>query len=450
MSEINTGKVTEITMPKLGESITEATILHWLVKPGDVVEKGQAILEVATDKVDSEVPAPVRGKILELSTAADEVVKIGQVLGRMQASDEAITETSKSKSDKAAAAPDPMPVSKTPTKSAAPKKKASPSVVSGGQSYTIPGRNDNSFFSPLVREIAKDYHISYEELARIPASGKDGRIRKSDIFKYLEEGRPAQFVQTMPAPEPTGFQIPDLKFDFGKGKMVEMNRMGRMIADHMVFSKINSPHVTAYVEADMTNMVTWRDQNKVEFQKKYDERLTFTPLFIQAITKAIQDFPMINSTFDGRNIIVKEDINIGMAAALPDGNLIVPVVKNTGTKDLLTLAKEVNELAVKARENRLNTDDISGSTFTISNVGTFGSLMGTPIINQPEAAILATGIIKKRPEVIEYPDGDKIEIRQMMYLCLSFDHRFVGGHLAGSFLRRIADYFEGFDTKMKI
>jgi 2-oxoglutarate dehydrogenase E2 component (dihydrolipoamide succinyltransferase) len=326
-------------------------------------------------------------------------------------------------------------------------KKQNASTSNSSSSYTL-NANQNTFFSPLVVSIAKQHHISFEELARIPATGNDGRLRKSDIFKYIEEGRPAQFAQ--PVPEASGFQIPNLKLDKGKGKIVEMDRMRQMIADHMVFSKHTSPHVTAYVEADLTDMVNWRNANKKAFQEKYGEKLTFTPLFVEAVAKAVKDFPMINVSVDGKNIIVKENINIGMATALPSGNLIVPVVKNADHKDLKTIAAEVNALAEKARNNKLKHDETSGSTFTISNVGTFGSLMGTPIINQPEVAILATGIIKKRAEVMEYEDGDKIEIRQMMYLSLSFDHRVVDGFLGGSFLRRVADYFEDFKADRKI
>lgn len=445
-----TNEITDIKIPKLGESIDEATIIHWLVEEGEGVEKGQAILEVATDKVDSEIPAPFHGKITEILAGADEVVKIGQVIGKMQISEEAPEGTRVEKVEKKseAAAPDPMP------SKSAPKRKAQPSQPTAGPTTEslLPGRSDNSFYSPLVRNIARENHISFEELARIPANGKDGRLRKSDIFRYLEEGRPAQFVQSTPIPEPqsTGFQIPDLKLDRGTGKIVELDRMGQMIAKHMVYSKIASPHVTAYVEADMTDMVNWRNANKIPFQEKYGQRLTFTPLFVQAVAKAIRDFPRLNSSIDGKNIILKEDINIGIGAALPNGNIIVPVIKKADQKDLPTLAKEVNELVDKARNNKLTVDDTSGGTFTISNVGTFGSLMGTPVINQPEAAILATGVIKKRAEVIEYEDGDKIEIRQMMYLCLSFDHSYIDGNLAGSVLRRMADYFEDYDSDTEI
>jgi 2-oxoglutarate dehydrogenase E2 component (dihydrolipoamide succinyltransferase) len=309
--------------------------------------------------------------------------------------------------------------------------------------------NSNTFFSPLIIKIAKEHHISFEELARIPATGNEGRLRKSDVFNYIEEGRPYKFAQAV-TQDPTAYRIPQLSFDKGKGKVVEMDRMRQMIADHMVYSKHTSPHVTAYVEADLTNMVNWRNKNKKAFQEKYGERLTFTPLFVEAVAKAVKDFPNINASVDGNNIIVKEDINIGMATALPSGNLIVPVVRNADTKDLKSLAENVNELAEKARDNKLGGDDIKGSTFTISNVGTFGSVMGTPIINQPEVAILALGIIKKRPEVIETEKGDEIAIRSMMYLSLSFDHRVVDGFLGGSFVRRVADYFEQFDINRKI
>ena len=275
------------------------------------------------------------------------------------------------------------------------------SAVEMSQSNSFSVSNTNTFFSPLIIKIAKEHHISFEELARIPATGHEGRLRKSDVFQYIEEGRPYKFAQPV-AQDPTAYRIPQLTFDKGKGKVIEMDRMRQMIADHMVYSKHTSPHVTAYVEADLTNMVNWRNANKKDFQDKYGERLTFTPLFVEAVAKAVKDFPNINASVDGNKIIVKEDINIGMATALPSGNLIVPVVRNADTKDLKSLAKDVNELAIKARENNLKADDIQGSTFTISNVGTFGSVMGTPIINQPEVAILALGIIKKRPEVISY------------------------------------------------
>lgn len=435
-------KEIEIKLPKMGESIEEGTIISWSVAVGDEVELDQTIVEVATDKVDSEVPSPHYGKITKILVAPDEVVEVGKTIALIEVSENSNGSTSTSKKFSTSASKD---SAKETSQTKVPKvsKKQTPST-SNSSSYTL-NANQNTFFSPLVVSIAKQHHISFEELARIPATGNDGRLRKSDIFKYIEEGRPAQFAQ--PVAEASGFQVPNLKLDKGKGKIVEMDRMRQMIADHMVFSKHTSPHVTAYVEADLTDMVNWRNANKKAFQEKYGEKLTFTPLFVEAVAKAVKDFPMINVSVDGKNIIVKKEINIGMATALPSGNLIVPVVKNADQKDLKTIAAEVNALAEKARNNKLKHDETSGSTFTISNVGTFGSLMGTPIINQPEVAILATGIIKKRAEVMEYEDGDKIEIRQMMYLSLSFDHRVVDGFLGGSFLRRVADYFEDFDVE---
>lgn len=432
----------ELKMPKMGESITEGTIINWLVNEGDSFEEGDIILEVATDKVDNEVPAPASGTIIKTIFQAKDVVPVGEVIAILEVSEtKKLKPKSKSKSNQTERIEQ-----KTDSK-AKESKTQYPTSNSISTSFSV--SNSNKFFSPLILKIAKEHHISFEELARIPATGNEGRLRKSDVFNYIEDGRPYKFAQPV-IQDPTAYRIPQLNFDKGKGKIIEMDRMRQMIADHMVYSKHTSPHVTAYVEADLTNMVNWRNANKAGFQKKYGERLTFTPLFVEAVAKAIKDFPNINASVDGNNIIVKENINIGMATALPSGNLIVPVVKNADTKDLKQLAANVNELANKARENKLAGDDIKGSTFTISNVGTFGSVMGTPIINQPEVAILALGIIKKRPEVIETAKGDEIAIRSMMYLSLSFDHRVVDGFLGGSFVRRVADYFEQFDVDRKI
>ncbi len=421
----------EFKMPRMGESITEAAIITWFKNIGDTIEIDEPLLEVATDKVDSEVASPVTGVVDRLFYKANDVIKIGEVIAIINTDGVA----SSSRSDRKEAK---RPVSKVKI-DAKPKAPAK-------QSFTV-DQNSNLFFSPLVISIAKENYISFDELARIPSSGKDGRLRKSDVMSYIANGRPFKIAQ--PEVDTSGFKIPDLKFDKGKGKIVEMDRMRQLISDHMVYSKHTSPHVTAYVEADLTNMVNWRNANKEAFQKMHGEKLTFTPLFIECVAKAISDFPMINSSLDGKRIIVKDEVNIGMATALPSGNLIVPVVKNADKKSLVDLAADTNLLARKSRENKLLANDTSGSTFTISNVGTFGSLMGTPIINQPEAAILATGIIKKRAEVIEKPDGDSIEVRQMMYLSLSFDHRIVDGYLAGSFLRGIADHMEQFDMERK-
>ena len=427
----------QLFMPKMGESIIEGTILNWLIGEGEPFDEGDILLEVATDKVDNEVPAPTAGVMKKHLFAVNSVVPVGDAIALFEVQEGETAETKKQ--------------SKVTDKRDKPEsnkksKRQTTAVSQYSDSLAFTTAQSNPFISPLVDRIAREHHISYEELARIPATGEAGRLRKSDIIRYLNEGRPYQFAQPIVQNDPDAYKIPKLNLDKGTGKIVEMDRMRQLIADHMVYSKHTSPHVTAYVEADLTELVKWRNANKQPFQEKHGEKLTFTPLFIEAVSKAIQDFPMINASVDGTNIIVKEDINIGMATALPSGNLIVPVVKNADTKELPALATDVNRLVNLARENKLSGDDIKGSTFTISNVGTFGSVMGTPIINQPEAAILATGIIKKRAEVMERPEGDTIEIRQMMYLSLSFDHRIVDGYLGGSFLRRIADHLEQFDT----
>ena len=416
---------TAFNMPKMGESITQGTILNWLVEEGAAFQEGDILVEIATDKVDNEVPAPGSGVMISHQAAVNDIVQVGQTIALLSLSNEVDTKT---------------PLKNVPQKDLIKSGKTTKKPVATKAILKV---NDNVFISPLVDSMARKHHISYQELACIKGSGLDGRLRKTDITSYIEAGRPFQFGQLESKNQ--GYSIPDLKFDKGSGKVIPMDRMREMIADHMVYSKHTSPHVTAYVEADLTNMVAWRNTNKVLFLKTHGEKLTFTPLFIEAVANAIKDFPMINASLDGKNIIVKQDINIGMATALPSGNLIVPVVKNADKKDLKTLAGAINELAQKSRSGNLKADDIKGGSFTISNVGTFGSLMGTPIINQPEAAILATGIIKKRAEVIEKLQGDTIEIRSMMYLSLSFDHRIVDGHLAGSFLKRIADNMEKFD-----
>ncbi|MDB3977196.1 2-oxo acid dehydrogenase subunit E2 [Flavobacteriaceae bacterium] len=422
---------TEFKMPKMGESITQGTILNWLVQEGESFQEGDILVEIATDKVDNEVPAPGSGVMISHKAGVNDTIEVGHTIAVVSLS----TQMASSKA----------PKNDSPKKDLTTSNRLNKNPLPTKGSFTV---KENVFISPLVDKMARLHHISYQELACITGSGLDGRLRKTDITNYLQQGRPFQFVQQERKNE--GYTIPDLKFDKGSGKIIPMDRMREMIADHMVYSKHTSPHVTAYVEADLTNMVAWRNTNKVLFEKTHGEKLTFTPLFIEAVANAIKDFPMINASLDGKNIIVKQDINIGMATALPTGNLIVPVVKNADKKDLKTLAGTINELAQKSRSGNLKAQDIKGGSFTISNVGTFGSLMGTPIINQPEAAILATGIIKKRAEVIEKPQGDTIEIRSMMYLSLSFDHRIVDGHLAGSFLKRIAQNMEAFDVNRSI
>lgn len=423
----------EFKMPKLGESITEAAIITWFKNVGDTIEQDEMLLEVATDKVDSEVPSTVSGVVEEILFKANEVIKIGDTIAII-------------KTDGKAKLPKPSD-KKVESKA---EKQVAKSAAKKPKELVTATQNNNTFFSPLIISIAKEHHISFEELARIPATGNDGRLRKSDVFQYIKDGRPYKFVQPSVAQDPTAYRIPQPKLDKGTGKIVKMDRMRQMIADRMVYSKHTSPHVTAYVEADLTDLVLWRNANKTAFQEKYNSKLTFTPLFVEAVAKAVKDFPMINVSVDRENIIVKEHINIGMATALPSGNLIVPVVKDADKKSLKELAADVINLSEKARDNKLKPEDIKGSTFTISNVGTFGSVMGTPIINQPEVAILALGIIKKRPEVIETEKGDEIAIRSMMYLSLSFDHRVVDGYLGGSFVRRVADYLEQFDINRKV
>lgn len=425
----------EFKMPKMGESITEATILNWLIKEGDSFNEGDVILEVATDKVDNEIPAPASGTLTKTLFRAKDVVPVGEVIAVLEVSEE-VSEPKKNITD-----------SRREDKIQLEKKSSKPIKQTVSESFTV--NTTNTFFSPLIIKIAKEHHISFEELARIPASGEHGRLRKSDVFQYINEGRPYKYTQPI-TKDSTAFHLPQLNFDKGKGVVIEMDRMRQMIADHMVYSKHTSPHVTAFVEADLTNLVNWRNNHKSAFLEKYGEKLTFTPFFVEAVSKAIKDFPNINASVDGNSIIVKDEINIGMATALPNGNLIVPVVKHADEKSLSELASTINALTQKARDNKLAPDDIKGSTFTISNVGTFGTVMGTPIINQPEVAILALGIIKKRPEVIETPKGDEIAIRSMMYLSLSFDHRVVDGYLGGSFLRRVADYLEQFDENRKL
>lgn len=420
-------------MPKMGESISEATIINWTKNVGDYIEAEETLLEVATDKVDSEVPSPVSGTITEIRFQKDDVVEVGTVLALIN--EKAGSQKPEAASQKVEVKKEEVVLNqKTETRNPLPKLRDTT-------------RNVDAFLSPLIISIAQKENLSLEEVQSIPGSGIDGRIQKSDVFNYLKNRKyPLQSKPITDNLQPTTFPKPKINFTEGKDRMVEMDRMRRMIADHMVYSKQTSPHVTSYLEVDVTNLVNWRNENKDSFQEKYGEKLTFTPIFIDAVAKAIQDFPLINVSVDGHKIIVHNDINIGMATALPTGNLMVTVVKNANEKDLMTIAKEVNYLSGAARNSKLKPEDTQGSTFTISNVGTFGSLMGTPIINQPEAAILAIGLIKKRPEVITTEQGDEIAIRSMMFLSLSFDHRVIDGFLGGSFLKRVGEYLEQFDS----
>ena len=425
--------IIEFKMPKMGESISEATIIKWLKSVGDFVEAEEIILEVATDKVDNDVPSPVSGVITEIRFQKDAIVEVGAVLALIN------SELGSEKIELGS------------------KKEQTNVEASSTLQNRKPTTNNrqpttDNFLSPLIISIAQKENLSIEELQSIPGSGADGRLQKSDVFQYLKNRKyplPSRKFE-VESLKSSSYPKPKINYIEGKDHIVEMDRMRKMIADHMVYSKQTSPHVTSYIEVDVTNLVDWRNKNKDEFLKKNNEKFTFTPVFVKAVAKAIINFPMINVSVDGDNIIVHKDINIGMATALPSGNLIVPVVKNANEKDLVALAKDVNALAEASRNNKLKPDQVQGSTFTISNVGTFGSLMGTPIINQPEVAILAFGTIKKRPEVITSPKGDEIAIRSMMFLSLSFDHRVVDGFLGGSFLRNVAENLENFDTNLKI
>lgn len=435
----------ELIMPKLGESVMEATILKWLKKPGDAIALDETILEIATDKVDTEVPSPVAGIISEILFPEGETVGIGKAIAIIATEGSAPVKSSPAVEEKPAAVVE-VPVAQV--------------LASNGQA------NDDvqasRFYSPLVKNIAKTEGIGMAELEGIKGSGQDGRVTKADMISYLEN-RGKQAVETAPAkvetpqtaaPKSTPAPQAEIKGPVvdrgGNVEIIEMDRMRKLIADHMVMSKHVSPHVTSFIEADVTNLVRWRDKVKGQFEKRYNDKITFTPIFIEAVVKALKDYPMVNVSVDGTQIIKRLDINIGMATALPSGNLIVPVIKNADFMNLAGLAKSVNDLANRARDNKLKPEEIQGGTFTLTNVGSFGNVMGTPIINQPQAAILAVGAIRKKPAVLETPDGDVIAIRHMMFLSLSYDHRVVDGSLGGSFLRRVADYLEAFDQNRDI
>lgn len=431
----------ELIMPKMGESVAEATIIKWVKKEGDWVEADETVLEIATDKVDSEVPAPKAGRLVKHLFAEGQVVQVGSAIAQM--------ESEAGQSDASAPA----------AKPAAPVASPSPAVQSAA-SQPVPAAapvqsSEERFYSPLVKSIAKQEGISQGELDSISGSGAEGRVTKDDVLKWVENRTkgsaatlPASAPETRPAPVVAAAPTPAPAVSVGGGdEIIEMDRMRKLIADHMVRSKHTSPHVTSFVEADVTNMVMWRDKVKKEFERREQEKITFTPIFIEAVAKAIKDFPMINVSVDGNSIIKRKNINIGMAAALPSGNLIVPVIRNADQLNLVGLTRQVNDLANRARANKLSPDEIQGGTFTISNVGSFGNVMGTPIINQPQVAILAVGAIKKKPAVLETEMGDVIAIRHMMFLSLSYDHRVVDGSLGGSFLRKVADYLESFDPK---
>jgi 2-oxoglutarate dehydrogenase E2 component (dihydrolipoamide succinyltransferase) len=451
----------DLVMPKLGESIMEATVLKWHKQPGDTVKMDETILEIATDKVDSEVPSTAAGTIEEILFNVNDVVPIGTVIARIRTGAAEPVQP-------AGAAPQPVVAEQ-----AAPQQKIQEAVVVAPVKTAVANGNSNRFYSPLVLNIAASEGVSMTELENIPGTGNEGRVTKKDILQYVSERKAgghkpatqgqqeAMVIPVSRIEQATSNQQPatnnqqqatlhgghasnQLTTYQGNVEIIEMDRMRKLIADHMVRSKQTSPHVTSFTEADVTNLVQWRDKVKKEFEKRENTKITFTPLFIEAIVRCIKKFPLINCSLDGNNIIIKKDINIGMATALPSGNLIVPVIKNADQLNLVGLTKQVNNLADAARNGKLKADDTQGGTFTLTNVGTFGSLMGTPIINQPQVAIMAVGAIKKRPMVIETPAGDSIAIRHMMYLSMSYDHRIVDGSLGATFLTAVAKELENF------
>lgn len=436
----------DLIMPKMGESIMEATILKWVKQVGDTVEVDETILEIATDKVDSEVPSPVSGTIAKLMFEENDTVEIGKTIAIIATEGEEVVSTPEPVQEKAPATNGVHIQEKAVT----PVVKEEPALAA--VSGSAPVSSDTSrFYSPLVKNIAKQENISVQELEGVPGTGKNGRVTKKDILSYVTNRTAAPITNNIsPTAQKTVSTSPVAASVSGNVEIVEMDRMRKLIADHMVMSKHTSPHVTSFVEVDVTNIVNWRNSIKAEFQQKYSQKITFTPIFIEAVTKAIRDYPMINVSVDGTKIVVKKDINIGMAAALPSGNLIVPVIKGADQLNLIGLTKAVNDYASRARANKLKPDEIQGGTFTLTNVGTFGNVMGTPIINQPQVAILAAGAIRKKPAVVETEYGDLIAIRHMMFLSLSYDHRVVDGFLGGSFLRRVGDYLEAFDHKQTI
>ena len=452
--------IIDILLPKMGESVAEATITKLVVDAGAGVEADEPIVEIATDKVDSEVPAPEDGTLVEWCVAEGDVVQVGAVIARYNVGGDAADAAPSTAAAEAPAAP-------AASVAAAAAPAPAPEVVAAAMAPldNAPSRKGPSgrFYSPLVRSIAQKEGIGMAELEQVHGTGSEGRVTKKDILGYIaQRGQAAPPAAPVPAaspapvaPAPVKAQTPPpapkaaVSVD-GAHDIVEMDRMRKMIADHMVRSVQTSPHVTSFVEADVTNLVMWRNANKKAFQEKFGEKLTFTPLIAEAIVKAIRDFPGVNASVDGDKILIHKAIHLGMAAALPSGNLIVPVIKHADQYNLQGLARQVNDLASRARAGKLTPDDIAGGTYTMSNVGTFGNVMGTPIINQPQVGILALGAIRKRPAVLETEHGDVIAVRHMMFLSHSYDHRVVDGMLGGSFVRRVADYLEGFDLNRPV
>ncbi|MDC0098265.1 2-oxo acid dehydrogenase subunit E2 [Flavobacteriaceae bacterium] len=422
----------ELKLPKMGESVAEATVTNWLKNIGDTIEADEPVLEIATDKVDSEVPSEVDGVLVEILFNTDDVVQVGQTMAIIETNSDAGSEPTQSTAQETESV---KQVAATVT--AAKDTVAAAVVVSSTQ-----GR----FYSPLVKKMAQKENILQAELDTVPGTGKDGRVSKNDMLTYIKS-RGASTLVSKSVAAPT--QAAPVSVN-GGDEIIEMTRMGKLIAHHMVASVQTSAHVQSFIEADVTNIWNWRKKVKASFMTREGENLTFTPIFMEAVAKALKDFPMMNIALDGDNIIKRKNINLGMAAALPGGNLIVPVIKNADQLNLVGMTKAVNDLAARARDNKLKPDDIQGGTYTVTNVGTFGSIMGTPIINQPQVGILALGAIRKVPAVIETPDGDFIGIRYKMFLSHSYDHRVVNGALGGQFVKAVADYLEAWDVNKEI
>jgi 2-oxoglutarate dehydrogenase E2 component (dihydrolipoamide succinyltransferase) len=442
----------ELKLPKMGESVAEATITSWLKEVGDTIEADEAVLEIATDKVDSEVPSEVDGVLVEKFFEVDDIVQVGQTIAiiEIDGEDNASNEAPKSEPSKPEAVQETPAVAEVAKTIVAAKDTVAPIVNSGER-----------FYSPLVKNMAKAEGISQDELDRIPGTGKDGRVTKNDMLSYIEnrgtqpqvtaekteqapKTAPVKTAESKPIPNPAPVVAS------GDDEIIEMTRMGKLIAHHMVESVQTSAHVQSFIEADVTKIWNWRKKVKDDFFKREGENLTFTPIFMEAVAKALRDFPMMNISVQGDSIVKKKHINLGMAAALGDGNLIVPVIKDADQLNLVGMTKKVNDLASRARENQLKPDDIQGGTYTVTNVGTFGSIMGTPIINQPQVGILALGAIRKVPAVVETPEGDFIGIRYRMFLSHSYDHRVVNGALGGQFVKAVKDYLEAWDTNREI
>ena len=424
----------ELKLPKMGESVAEATVTNWLKKVGDKIEMDEAVLEIATDKVDSEVPSEVAGTLVEILFNTDDVVQVGQTIAIIETEGGAVAATPEVKVEA------PVAVTEVAKAVEVAKETVAPADFSAS----------DKFFSPLVKNIAKEEGISLAELESIAGSGKDGRVNKEDLLNYIKNRGSQPAVVATPAAAPKATPAPVAQSVpvsvNGGDEIVEMDRMRKLISGYMVASVQTSAHVQSFIEVDVTNIVKWRDKVKNAFEKREGEKLTFTPIFMEAVAKALKDFPGMNISVDGEFIIKRKNINLGMAAALPNGNLIVPVIKNADQLNLVGMAKAVNDLGNRAKAGKLKPDDTQGGTYTVTNVGTFGSVFGTPIINQPQVGILALGAIRKVPAVIETPEGDFIGIRQKMFLSHSYDHRVVDGALGGSFVKRVADYLEAFDV----